>query len=164
VVVFCKPVAVTPAVVRRDGRVQAGGHPADHARLGVIERQLDAMTGQPGVIGQVAAQVIPRGKVKGTARRSMTMAAAIRAALMPEAGCRSRRSNPAAEYSTTTRITRPGALPATHAFGIVTAAFALVALIAGATVYRATHHPAARPESTRVAPPSHGPTRHRIVS
>ena len=90
VVVFLKPVAVTPAVVRRDGRVQAGGHPADHARLGVIERRLDAMTGQPGVIGQVAARVIPRGKVKGTARRSMTMAAAIRAvllmALMPEAG------------------------------------------------------------------------------
>ena len=87
---FLKPVAVTPAVVRRDGRVQAGGHPADHARLGVIERRLDAMTGQPGVIGQVAARVIPRGKVKGTARRSMTMAAAIRAvllmALMPEAG------------------------------------------------------------------------------
>ena len=31
VVVFLKPVAVAPAVVRRDGRVQAGGHPADHA-------------------------------------------------------------------------------------------------------------------------------------
>ena len=66
------------------------GPSADHARLGVIERQLDAMTGQPGVIGQVAAQVMPRGKVKGTARRSMTMAAALRAALlmalMPEAG------------------------------------------------------------------------------
>lgn len=89
-VVFLKPLAVAPALVRRDGRVQAGGHPADHARLGVIEQQLDAMTGQPGVIGQVAAQVIPRGKVKGTARRSMTMAAALRAALlmalMPEAG------------------------------------------------------------------------------
>ena len=87
---FCKPVAVAAAVVRRDGRVQAGGHPADHARLGVIEQQLDAMTGQPGVIGQVAAQVISRGKVKGTARRSMTMAAAVRAvllmALMPDAG------------------------------------------------------------------------------
>ena len=90
VVVFCKPVAVAPAVVRRDGRVQAGGHPADHARLGVIEQQLDAMTGQPGVIDAVAARVIPRGKVKGTARRSMTMAAALRAvllmALMPQAG------------------------------------------------------------------------------
>ena len=83
-------MAVAPAVVRRDGRVQAGGHPADHARLGVIEQQLDEMTGQPGVIGQVAAQVMPRGKVKGSARRSMTMAAALRAvllmALMPEAG------------------------------------------------------------------------------
>ncbi len=89
-VVFCKPVAVAAAVVRRDGRVQAGGHPADHARLGIIEHQLDAMTGQPGTIGQVAGQVRPRGKVKGTARRSMTMAAALRAvllmALMPEAG------------------------------------------------------------------------------
>ena len=89
-VVFCKPVAVAPAVVRRDGRVQAGGHPADHARLGIIEQQLDEMTGQPGTIGQVAAQVRLQGKVKGTARRSMTMAAALRAvllmALMPEAG------------------------------------------------------------------------------
>jgi hypothetical protein len=70
--------------------VQAGGHPADHARLGVIEQQLDEMTGQPGVIDAVAAQVTPRGKVKGTARRCMTMAAALRAlllmALMPQAG------------------------------------------------------------------------------
>ena len=81
-VVFCKPVAVAPAVVRRDGRVQAGGHPADHARLGVIEQQLDEMAGQPGVIDQVAAQAVPRGKVKGTARRSMTMAAAVRAVLL----------------------------------------------------------------------------------
>ena len=81
-VVFCKPVAVALAVVRRDGRVQAGGHPADHARLGVIEQQLDEMAGQPGVIDQVAAQTVPRGKVKGTARRSMTMAAAVRAVLL----------------------------------------------------------------------------------
>ena len=81
-VVFCKPVAVAPAVVCRDGRVQAGGHPADHARLGVIEQQLDEMAGQPGVIDQVAAQAVPRGKVKGTARRSMTMAAAVRAVLL----------------------------------------------------------------------------------
>jgi hypothetical protein len=89
VVVFCKPVAVAAAVVRRDGRVQAGGHPADHARLGVIEQQLDAMAGVSGVIGQVAARVVSRGKVKGTARRAMTMAAALRAVLlmglMPEA-------------------------------------------------------------------------------
>jgi len=88
-VVFLKPAAVAAAVVRRDGRIQAGGHPADHARLGVIEQQLDAMTGQSGVIDQVAAQVVPRGKVKGAARRAMTMAAALRAVLltglMPEA-------------------------------------------------------------------------------
>ena len=89
-VVFLKPVAVAPAVVRRDGKVQAGGHPADHARLGIIEQQLDEMTGQPGVIDMVAAGTVPQGTVKGTARRSMTMAAAVRAvllmALMPEAG------------------------------------------------------------------------------
>lgn len=89
-VVFLKPVAVAPAVVRRDGRVQAGGHPADHARLGVIGQQLDEMAGQPGVIDAVAAQTVPRGKVEGTARRSVTMAAALRAVLlmglMPDAG------------------------------------------------------------------------------
>jgi hypothetical protein len=48
------------------------------------------MTGQPGAIDQVAAQARPQGKVKGTARRSMTIAAALRAvmpmAVMPEAG------------------------------------------------------------------------------
>ena len=89
-VVFLRPVAVAPAVVRRDGKVQAGGHPADHARLGIIEQQLDEMTGRPDVIGMVAAQTVPRGKVKGIARRAMTMAAAVRAELLmtlvPEAG------------------------------------------------------------------------------
>lgn len=64
-VVFCKPVAVAAAVVRRDGQVQAGGHPADHARLGIIEQQLDEMTGQPGAIDQVAAQARPRGRSRG---------------------------------------------------------------------------------------------------
>jgi len=47
-VVWLKPVAVTRAVVRRDGRVQAAGHPADHARLGVAEQALDELTGRPG--------------------------------------------------------------------------------------------------------------------
>ena len=36
-VVWCKVVVVAPAVVRRDGRVQAEGRPCDHARLGVAE-------------------------------------------------------------------------------------------------------------------------------
>lgn len=77
-VVFLKPVAVAPAVVRRDGRVQAGGHPADHARLGVAEDRLDALAGQQDVIGQIAAGVKLGGKVKGAARRAMTPALAIR--------------------------------------------------------------------------------------
>ena len=86
--VFLKVVAVAPAVVRRDGKVQAGGHPADHARLGALEQQLDELAG-PGVIDEIAAQATLGGKVKGKARRSMTAAAVIRAtvlmALMPDA-------------------------------------------------------------------------------
>jgi hypothetical protein len=89
VVVFLKPVAVAPALVRRDGRVQACGHPADHARLGVAEERLDALAGQADVIGQIAAGVTLAGKVKGAARRAMTPALAIRftllMTLMPDA-------------------------------------------------------------------------------
>ena len=90
-VVFVKMVAVAPAVARRDGQVQAGGHPADHARLGAIERQLDDLLG-PGVIDETAAHVTLAGKVKGKARRAMTAALTIRAsilmALMPDADYR----------------------------------------------------------------------------
>ncbi len=82
VVVFCKPVAVAPAVVRRDGRVQAQGHPADHVRLGVAEERLDALAGRPGVISEVAASAVLGGTVKGTARRTMTPALAIRFILL----------------------------------------------------------------------------------
>jgi len=88
-VVFVKVVAVAPAVVRRDGRVQAGGHPADHARLGAIEQQLDDLLG-PGVIDEIAGRATLTGKVEGKARRAMTAALTIRAtvlmALMPDAG------------------------------------------------------------------------------
>jgi hypothetical protein len=82
VVVFCKPVAIAAAVVRRDGRVQAGGHPADHARLGVAEDRLDALTGTPGVIDEVAGSVTLQGKVQGVARRAMTPALTIRFTLL----------------------------------------------------------------------------------
>jgi hypothetical protein len=89
VVVFCKPVAVAAAVVRRDGRVQAAGHPGDHARLGVAEDRLDVLSGAPGLIDQVAASVELQGTVKGVARRAMTPALAIRLillmTLMPDA-------------------------------------------------------------------------------
>jgi len=88
-VVFLKPVAVAPAVVRRDGRVQAAGHPADHARLGVAGDRLDALAGRPDVIGQIAAGITLQGKVKGAARRAMTPALVIRLTvlmtLMPDA-------------------------------------------------------------------------------
>ena len=86
---FLKMVAVAPAVVRRDGQVQACGHPADHARLGALEQQLDDLAGR-GVIDEIAAQATLGGKLKGEVRRSMTAAVAIRAtilmALMPGAG------------------------------------------------------------------------------
>jgi hypothetical protein len=81
-VVFLKPVVIAPAVVRRDGRVQAAGHPADHARLGLAEERLDALCGTAGVIGQLAAAVTLKGKVKGAARRAMTAGLAIRFTLL----------------------------------------------------------------------------------
>ncbi|HEV2253123.1 MAG TPA: hypothetical protein VGS06_08010 [Streptosporangiaceae bacterium] len=89
-VVWLKPVAVTRAVVRRDGRVQAAGHPADHARLGVAEERLDELCGMPGVIDQVARSAALGGQVKGAARRAMSPALAIRFTLLmtltPDAG------------------------------------------------------------------------------
>ena len=66
---FCKPAAVAPAVVRRDGRVQAAGHPADQARLGLAEERLDELCGSPGVIDEIAGSVLLEGRVKGAARR-----------------------------------------------------------------------------------------------
>jgi hypothetical protein len=90
VVVWLKPVAVTCAVVRRDGRVQAAGHPADHARLGVAEERLDELCGMPGVVDEIARSVVLGGKVKGAARRAMSSALAIRFTLLmtltPDAG------------------------------------------------------------------------------
>ena len=81
-VVFCKPVVVAAAVVRRDGRVQAAGHPADHVRLGAAEERLDTLCGEPGVIDKAAAGVTLDGRVKGTARRAMTAAMVFRLVLL----------------------------------------------------------------------------------
>jgi hypothetical protein len=80
-VVWCKVVAVAPAVVRRDGRVQAGGRPCEHARLGLLEEQLDRMSG-PGTIERVAAGFRPGGKVKNNGRREMSVAFTLRATLL----------------------------------------------------------------------------------
>src|SRR5664280_2271175 len=90
-VAFCKVVAVAPALVRRDGRVQADGRPCDHARLGAAEVELDAACG-PEAIERVAAGVNLTGKIKAKARREMSIAFTIRATLlmtlMPQADAR----------------------------------------------------------------------------
>src|SRR4249919_712140 len=90
-VAWCKVVVVAPAVLRRDGRVQAEGRPCDHARLGVAEQELDSRCG-PGTIERIAAGVCPTGKIKAVARREMSVACTIRAVLlmtvMPDADAR----------------------------------------------------------------------------
>jgi hypothetical protein len=90
-VVWCTVVVTAPAVVRRDGRVQAAGRPCDHARLGAAEQELDRRCG-PGTIDRIAAAVRPTGKIKAVARREMSVAATIRAVLlmtvMPDADSR----------------------------------------------------------------------------
>ena len=94
-VVWCTVVVTAPAVVRRDGRVQAAGRPCDHARLGVAEQELDRRCG-PGTIERIAAGVCPTGKIKAAtkarARREMSVAATIGAVLlmmlMPDADAR----------------------------------------------------------------------------
>ncbi|HUY47661.1 MAG TPA: transposase domain-containing protein [Streptosporangiaceae bacterium] len=92
VTVFCKVVAVAPARVRRDGRVQAQGSPAEHATLGPAEEWLDRQAG-PGVIGQVAERAVLRKQfVKGERKRLLTRAFMIRVVvlmtLMPDADVR----------------------------------------------------------------------------
>jgi hypothetical protein len=81
-VLFCKPVAVAAAVVRRDGRVQAAGHLSDHVRLGVAEERLDELCGRPGVIDEIARNLPLKGKIKGDRLRVMTPALAIRFILL----------------------------------------------------------------------------------
>jgi hypothetical protein len=90
-VAWCKIVAVAPAVLRRDGRVQADGRPCEQARLGAAEVELDGRCG-PGTIERIAAGVRLTGKIKGGARREMSVAFTMRAvllmAVMPEADAR----------------------------------------------------------------------------
>jgi hypothetical protein len=87
--VFLKVVAVTQAVVARDGQVRAEGRPYDHARLGPLEDWLDAQAG-PGVIDGIADRaVLDTRYVKGKYRRLLTAAFMIRVivlwTLMPDA-------------------------------------------------------------------------------
>ena len=92
VTVFCKVVAVAAARVRRDGRVQAQGSPAEHATLGPAEEWLDRQAG-PGVIDQIAGRAVLREQfVKGERKRLLTRAFMIRVivlmTLMPDADVR----------------------------------------------------------------------------
>jgi hypothetical protein len=86
--VFLKVVAVTEAVVTRDGQVRAQGRPYDHATLGPLEDWLEAQAG-PGVIDGIAERaVLDEKHVKGRYRWLLTAAFMIRAivlqTLMPE--------------------------------------------------------------------------------
>jgi hypothetical protein len=90
--VFCKVVAVAPAVVRRDGRVQAAGSPAAHATLGPLEEWLEDWAG-PGAIEGIADRAVLDARfVKGERERLLTRAFMIRAivlmTLMPDCGVR----------------------------------------------------------------------------
>ncbi len=91
-VVFCKVVAVAPAVVRRDGKVQAAGSPAAHARLGPLEKWLDGWAGPGAVEGVAGRAVLDARFVKGERERLLTRAFMIRVivlmTLMPDAGLR----------------------------------------------------------------------------
>ncbi len=92
VTVFCKVVAVAPARVRRDGRVQAQGSPAGHATLGPLEEWLERQAG-PGVIDGISDRAVLRGQyVKGERDRLLARAFMIRVlvlmTLMPEADVR----------------------------------------------------------------------------
>ena len=91
-VVFCRVVAVAPARVRRDGRVQAQGSPCDHATLGPLEEWLEAQAG-PGVIDGIAERAVLRPElVKGERERLLSAAFMIRViaamTLVPGAGIR----------------------------------------------------------------------------
>jgi hypothetical protein len=77
-VAFLKVVAVAPARVRRDGRVQAQGSPAGHATLGPLEDWLEDKAG-PGVIDGIAERAVLREEyVKGERERLLTRAFMIR--------------------------------------------------------------------------------------
>ncbi len=120
VTVFCKVVAVAPAVVRRDGKVQAAGSPAGHATLGPLEEWLESQAG-PGVVDQVAERAVLDARfVKGERERLLTRAFMIRAILLmtlvPGDGAREAATALAGDLAAVP-WSRPWAVPSERALG-----------------------------------------------
>jgi hypothetical protein len=83
--VFCRPVVTAPAVVRRGGRVLAGGWLPDFVRLGELERHLG-----DGVIEAIADAALAAGRLKQRQRRRimsypLVIRLVIAMTLMPDA-------------------------------------------------------------------------------
>ena len=83
--VFCRPVVTAPAVVRRDGRILAGGWLPDFVRLGELERHLG-----DGVIEAIVDAALEKGRLKRRERRRLmsyplVIRLMIAMALMPDA-------------------------------------------------------------------------------
>ena len=70
--IFAAPIVIAPVVVRRDGRIQTGGHLSDHVRLGFLEDHL-----LPGVI----ERLVDRYGVGGNRLRRLSAAMTIRCVL-----------------------------------------------------------------------------------
>ena len=64
--VFCRPVVMAPAVVRRDGTVAADAWLPDLVRLGELERHLG-----DGVIEEIAGVAVAEGRLKKRERRRL---------------------------------------------------------------------------------------------
>ena len=62
--VFCRPVVMAPALVRRDGSVRADGWLPDFVRLGELERHLG-----DGLIEAVVDAAIAKGRLRKRQRR-----------------------------------------------------------------------------------------------
>jgi hypothetical protein len=80
---FCQPVTVAPVMVRRDGRVQARGHLADHVRLGLLEDHLPDGAVEDAVARHGAGEKRLRALSAGMAARCV-----LAMTLLPEASLR----------------------------------------------------------------------------
>ena len=83
VALFCQPVTAAPVRVRRDGRVQARGHLAEHVRLGLLEDHLPEGAIEELVARRGVAEQRLRALSAGMAARCV-----LAMTLRPDAGLR----------------------------------------------------------------------------